>query len=36
MYVAHPNAKGRALRIEIVSRYRLPTAAVEILKNARL
>ena len=31
---AYPTARGKPLRIDIVSRYPLPTTAVDFLKNA--
>lgn len=35
LYEAYPTAKGKSLRIDLISRYPLPTSAVDFLKNAK-
>ncbi|WP_306667724.1 DUF6572 domain-containing protein [Massilia sp. CCM 8734] len=36
MYEAYPAAQGKSLRIDIISRYPLPTAAVQFLTDAKV
>ncbi|WBS05412.1 hypothetical protein OU994_14580 [Pseudoduganella sp. SL102] len=35
IHEAYPAAEGKSLRIDLISRYPLPTTAVDFLKNAK-